>query len=98
MRPHALLPAIFKYHLNPPPPPPIVVSLLCCFTLLVGIPSSLSCVGGGAWNNTNKVHPITSFFFFLIFQVFLFFSFLYMLFVFVFVCHFCFELNNFVLV
>jgi len=72
--------------------------LLCCFTLLVGIPSSLSCVGGGAWNNTNKVHPITSFFFFLIFQVFLFFSFLYMLFVFVFVCHFCFELNNFVLV
>jgi hypothetical protein len=31
----------------------------CCFALSIGIPSSLSCVGGRAWNNTNKLHPTT---------------------------------------
>jgi hypothetical protein len=52
------------------PPLPIVISLRCCFTvtpcyyaLLVGTPSSHSCASGGAWNNTNKLHPIEVFFF-----------------------------------
>ncbi|CAM6042441.1 unnamed protein product, partial [Sphagnum compactum] len=31
--------------------------LPCCFTLSIGTPSSLSCASGGAWNNTNKLHP-----------------------------------------
>jgi hypothetical protein len=51
-------------------PLPIVASLPyyfditpCCSTLLFGIPSSLLCASGGAWNNTNKLHPIEVFFF-----------------------------------
>jgi hypothetical protein len=29
------------------------------FTLSIGTPSPHSCVGGGTWNNTSKLHPIT---------------------------------------
>ncbi len=71
--------------------------LLCCvatcycallFYLAVGNPSPFSCVGGGTWTNTNKLHPTIKVFFFLDFLSFFFFA-LY------FVCLLCFCLSIF---
>jgi len=81
------------------PPYPIVVLLHVltitpyCFALFVGIPSSLSCVGGKAWSNTNKLHPTTKLFYFLQLLSFFFPFFCFVLCLFF--CHFCFELNTF---
>jgi len=65
--PSHLAPSFFRYLLALPP---IVVLLPyysivapCCSALLVDTPSSLSCAGGGTWNNTNKLHPTKVFFF-----------------------------------
>jgi hypothetical protein len=82
-----------KHHFQVPfSPTPIVGSLfvllpltLCYSALSAGITSSFFCASGGAWSNTNKLHPTIGFFFF----AFYFFYFLF----FVFVCHFCFEVK-----
>ncbi len=57
-----LLLTIFKYLLPPLPPPLLFRCLIIRFcalllTWLVGIPSSFFCANGGAWSNTNKLHP-----------------------------------------
>jgi hypothetical protein len=36
----------------------------CYCTLLIGTPYSFSCACGGAWSNTNKLHPTTKVFVF----------------------------------
>jgi hypothetical protein len=94
-----LLLAIFKYLL---PPHCFFITLFAfvpfCYAWLVGTPSSLFYACGGAWSYTNMLHPTIEGLFsppkFLILFLLLWILFVY----FVFVCHFCFELNNFVLV
>jgi len=67
-----------------------------CFALSIGTPPSLSCVSGRAWNNISELHPKTCFFSpNLSIFIFIFFALYFVCFFFV--CHFCFELNNFVL-
>jgi hypothetical protein len=84
-----------------PPPHCCFIALLLaltpyCSTLSIVAPSSFFCAGGRAWSNTNKIHPTIEVFFSLDFLSLL--SLLCILFIcFVFVYHFCFELNNFVL-
>jgi hypothetical protein len=75
----SLLFAFFKHLLGSPHFYFIALLLIvapCCFALSIGTPSPLSYAGGGAWSNTNKLHPPTniyifkkylSFFFFLYF-------------------------------
>ncbi len=107
---HALLPYHYCLAIAPcrlpftgtswPPPYSCFITLLliiapCCSALLIGIPSSLSCVGRRAWNNTNKLHPTTKVFFFLNFLSFFFLCFVFCLFCFC--LSFCFKLNTFCL-
>lgn len=86
------------HHFQVPPSPPhyyfvalLVVLVPYYFALSIGTPSSLSYASGGAWSNTNKLHPITKVFFSLISWVFFF------LLCILFVYHFFFELNKFFL-
>jgi len=58
--PSRLAPFFFKYLLAPPY---IVASLPCHFALSIVTPSSFSCASGGAWSNTNKLHPTKVFVF-----------------------------------
>jgi hypothetical protein len=73
--------------LVPHAPPPccfatlLIIVMPCCFVLSVGIPSSFSYASGGAWSNTNKLHPTIEIFFFLDFFEFFFFWFVFCLFV-----------------
>ncbi len=76
---NALPSRVDAHHFQLPPGHPnccFVVLLFaftpCFFALLVGTLSSFSWASGGAWNNTNKPHPITCFFFWLVFCLFLF--------------------------
>jgi len=60
--PSRLVVCHFKMPPTPHPPRYCFVVLLfgfmpCCSIWLVGIPSSLSCVSGRTWSNTNKLHP-----------------------------------------
>jgi hypothetical protein len=64
----AITPCSFLFQVPPRPPFPL---LFCCIIILLlrlaTIPSSLSCASGGAWSNTNKLHPIEVFFFQILF-------------------------------
>jgi hypothetical protein len=63
----------------------------CFFTLSIGTPSPHSCVGGGTWNNSNKLHPTIEVF---LLDFMSFFSLLCILFVLFLFVNF-FELNTF---
>jgi hypothetical protein len=64
------------------PPSCCFVALLFIVMLCVNTPSSLSCVNGGAWSNTNMLQPTNVLYF--------------CLFICLFVClPFCFKLNTF---
>jgi hypothetical protein len=70
------------FQVPPSPPNYCFVALLFIMTPCISTPSSLSCVSGGAWNNTNKFHPTTKVFFSPNFLSFFFFFLLCILFIF----------------